>query len=66
MLLLYQKGAEKDAFDGSTDEADVASYYAGITWKGFGQTDLAVWHNRFDQDYSATGFIQQHGNLVRG
>ena len=55
MLLLYQKGAEKDAFDGSTDEADVASYYAGITWKGFGQTDLAVWHNRFDDDYSALG-----------
>ena len=52
LLLLYQKGAEKDAFNGGTDEADVASYYAGLTWKAdFGRTDVAFWHNRFDEDY---------------
>ena len=51
MLLLYQKGAEKDAFMGGTDEADVASYYAGLTWKAdFGQSDIAFWHSRYDKD----------------
>jgi|GEM_PF-5693902 len=54
MLLLYQKGAEKDAFDGSTDEADVASYYVGLSWTAdFGKTDAAFWHNRFDEDYQS-------------
>ena len=55
-LLMYQKNAEKDAFDGGTDEADFASYYAGLVWNAsFGGTQAAVWHNRFDQDYSSTG-----------
>ena len=51
MLLLYQKSLEQDAFNGGTDEADAASYYAGLTWKAdFGQSDIAFWHSRYDKD----------------
>jgi len=51
LTFIYQKGSEKDAFTGSSDEMDVASYYAGLSHKAdFGNTDFAVWHNRIDKD----------------
>lgn len=53
MTLIYQKSVEKDAFDGGTDSADGASYYAGFNYNAdFGRTDVAVWHSRYDSDYS--------------
>jgi hypothetical protein len=56
--LIYQKTAEYDAFYGGTDEADAASYYAGMSYKAdWGQTDAALWYSRYDKDYNAAANV---------
>ena len=50
---VYQKNLEQDAFWGYTDQADDATFYAGVSFgSDMGRTDLAVAHNRIDEDAS--------------
>jgi hypothetical protein len=48
---IFQKNVEQDAYWAATDEADSASWYAGISHKAdIGQSSLALWHTRVDAD----------------
>ena len=48
---IFQKNVENDAFTGLSDEADSASWYAGVGHKGdIGSTTVALWHTRVDKD----------------
>jgi hypothetical protein len=51
LTFIWQKSTEKDGFTGTSDEADAASWYAGVGHKGdFGATTVALWHTRYDKD----------------
>jgi hypothetical protein len=59
---IFQKNTELDAFTGTSDESDAASWYAGVGHKGdIGSTTVALWHTRNDGvngvgDYNNTHF----------
>jgi len=55
LAFVYQKYREEDGNDSSTQEADAAQYYAGVSFKhGAGKTTVATWHSRFDEDSVST------------
>jgi hypothetical protein len=61
---VYQKNLETDAYWGDTEEGDDATFYAGVSFgSDMGQTDLAVAHNRIDEDASSWDDESSHSEV---
>jgi hypothetical protein len=61
---VYQKNLEQDAYWGNTEEGDDATFYAGVSFgSDMGQTDLAVAHNRIDEDASSWDDESSHSEV---